>query len=514
MKKLQKLFAVIMIMVLALSMAVSVSAEGENNGKITVTSAVEGQVYTLYQIATLESSTAINYSYKITDDKWEAFLEQDPYNVEVTNGYIRYDGQSIANSELPGFALAAIEYAKANGISAAASLTADSDSVVFENLALGYYAIDSTLGTVCILTTANPEISIGEKNSTTTINKFVKEDSNGTYDKSNDATIGQEVEFLIEVDVTMGAINYIIKDEMSDGLTMGTISSVTYILNEAENHVDYEIVYATEGADAVTAALNGFFGEGNYEAEKFANADFVMKLDNADLVPGTQIEIKYTATVNENAIIAESGNPNDATLYYGENPYVESEKTTTTTFVWDFSVFKYAAATGEEIPLAGAVFQIYDSHDNVKHTISFVDEGTDATTGYPVYRVVMNPVEGDGSFTDITTNADGKFHIRGLDSGVYYLTEIAAPAGYNPLTHDVTVNVMRTGSLSQTASLNYTVANAVDGYIKVLNNTGYVLPGTGGIGTVLFIAIGGILVVATGMLMVVKKRMSKVTFVK
>ncbi len=514
MKRLQRLFAVVVVMALALSMAISVSAEGENNGKITVTGATEGQVYTLYQIATLESSTAINYSYKITDEKWEAFLEQDPYNVEVTNGYIRYDGQSIANSELPGFALAAVEYAKANGIAATASVTANSDSVVFENLALGYYAVDSSLGTICMLTTANPEISIGDKNATTTVNKFVKEDSNGTYDKSNDASIGQEVEFLIEVDVALGAINYVIKDEMSDGLTCGTVSKISYILNETEHLVDYEIVYATEGADAVAEALNSFFGEGNYDAAKFENADFVLKLDNADLVPGTQIEIIYTATVNENAVIAGTGNPNDVTLYYGENPYVESEKSTTTTFVWDFAVFKYAAATGEELPLEGAVFQLYDSHDNVKHTLSFVEVGTHDTTGYPVYRVVINPVEGDGSFTDITTTADGRFHIVGLDSGVYYLTEIAPPEGYNPLTHDVTVNIMRTGSLSQTASLNYTVVNSVDGYIKVLNNTGYVLPGTGGTGTIIFIAVGGFLAIAMGILLVDKKRMSKVTFVK
>lgn len=514
MKKMQKIFSVIMIMLLALTLAISVSAEGENNGKITVTSAVDGQVYSLYQIATLESASEVNYSYKITDAKWEAFLEQDPYNIEVTDGYIRYDGQSVAGSELPGFALAAVEYAKANGIAPTASLEANGDSVVFENLSLGYYAIDSTLGTVCMLTTTNPEISIGEKNSTTTINKFVKEDSNGTYDKSNDASIGQEVEFLIEVDVAVGAINYVIKDEMSDGLTFGSISKVSYILNETEYTVDYEAVYATDGAEAVTTALNNFFGEGNYDAAKFADSDFIIKLDNEDLFPGTQIEIMYTATVNENAVIASTGNPNEATLYYGENPYVESEVSTTTTFVWDFSVFKYAGATGEDVPLEGAVFQLYDSHDNVKHTLSFVEAGTNATTGYPVYRVVIAPQEGDGSFTDITTDESGKFHIIGLDSGVYYLTEIAPPEGYNPLTHDVTVNIMRTGSLSQTASLNYSIANAVDGYIKVLNNTGYVLPGTGGIGTIIFVTIGGLLVIAMGILLVSKMRMSKVAFVK
>lgn len=512
MKKLQKLFAIVMIMALALSLAITVSAEG--SGKITVTSTVKGQVYTLYQIATLESSTGTNYSYKITDDKWEAFLEQDPYNVEVTDGYIRYDGQSLANTELPGFAAGAVAYAKANGIAATATVTAEGDSVVFENLSLGYYAIDSTLGTVCTLTTANPEISIAEKNSTTTINKYVKEDSNNTYDKSNDASVGQVVEFLIEVEVAPGAINYIISDNLSEGLTFGEITSVNYSLNENTVDVGYTAVYATEGEAAVKTALDGFFGEGKYDAAKFADADFVIKIDNDSLVAGTQIEITYTATVNEKAVIAGTGNPNEATLYYGEDPYVESEKTVTTTFVWDFAVFKYAGATGTDLPLAGAVFQLYDSHDNVKHTLSFVEAGTNETTGDPVYRVVIAPTEGDGSFTDITTGESGKFHIIGLDSGVYYLDEIAPPAGYNPLTHDVPVQIMRHGSLSQTASLTYNVANTVDGYIKVLNNTGYELPQTGGTGTVIFIAVGSVLVLGIGMLFVVRKRMTKVEFVK
>lgn len=44
--------------------------------------------------------------------------------------------------------------------------------------------------------------------------------------------------------------------------------------------------------------------------------------------------------------------------------------------------------------------------------------------------------------------------------------------------------------------------------IPVLNQSGSLLPSTGGIGTTIFYTVGGILVAAAGILLVVKKRMS------
>lgn len=49
----------------------------------------------------------------------------------------------------------------------------------------------------------------------------------------------------------------------------------------------------------------------------------------------------------------------------------------------------------------------------------------------------------------------------------------------------------------------------VSGGIQVINQTGSLLPSTGGIGTTIFYVIGGILVVGAGILLVTKKRMSK-----
>lgn len=52
-----------------------------------------------------------------------------------------------------------------------------------------------------------------------TVNKAVKEDSTGEYTDSNTAQIGQEVEFKTTITIGEGAINYVLYDKMSEGLS-------------------------------------------------------------------------------------------------------------------------------------------------------------------------------------------------------------------------------------------------------------------------------------------------------
>ena len=46
-------------------------------------------------------------------------------------------------------------------------------------------------------------------------------------------------------------------------------------------------------------------------------------------------------------------------------------------------------------------------------------------------------------------------------------------------------------------------------YGEIENNSGTVLPSTGGIGTTIFYVVGSILVVAAGVLLITKKRMNR-----
>ena len=113
------------------------------------------------------------------------------------------------------------------------------------------------------------------------------------------------------------------------------------------------------------------------------------------------------------------------------------------------------------------------------------------------------PVTGaDGAITwpentVLTTGANGKLEVAGLDGDTYYLREVKAPAGYNVLAEDVEVKIAPTVSDDGKA---LTLAPVT---VKVENKSGAELPSTGGIGTTIFYVLGGLLVVCAGVLSVV-----------
>ena len=99
----------------------------------------------------------------------------------------------------------------------------------------------------------------------------------------------------------------------------------------------------------------------------------------------------------------------------------------------------------------------------------------------------------------MTTGNTGKFKIQGLDAGRYYLTETQQPAGYNKLKDPIEIVIDENGDIKVDT-------NKVD-EVKVLNNTGSLLPSTGGMGTTLFYIFGAILVIGSGVVLITKKRM-------
>ena len=85
------------------------------------------------------------------------------------------------------------------------AVTATSTTVSFTGLKLGYYLVDSTLGTLCSLDTTNPSVTIQEKNVAPGNEKKVEEDSTGNYGEKNDADIGQTVKFQSTITAQAGA---------------------------------------------------------------------------------------------------------------------------------------------------------------------------------------------------------------------------------------------------------------------------------------------------------------------
>ena len=490
MKHVKKLASILLALVMALALTATAFAEGET-GSITINDAVVGQTYTIYQILDLESyNTSANaYAYKATT-AWNTFINRDDIKgtyVEVdAQGYVTWKGDADAAA----FAKLAQKYAKDNSITNQGSVTATSTTVSFTGLDLGYYLVDTTLGTLCSLNTTNPDVVMEEKNEVPTNVKTVEEDSTGNYGQKNDADIGQTVNFKSTITAQPGAENYVFHDTMSAGLTLNKASikvngvavtdgqgndvagdnyTVSYPSGDGSDGCTFEIAFAQSYLDTITAA--------------------------------TTITITYSATLNENAVIAGEGNPNTSTLSYGNSgdeshtPSGTTPPSETVTYTWDVDVFKYTKDGETEKALADAKFTLSKNADG-SNPIALVSKGNN------VYRVAKTG-ETD-TVTEITTDATGKFTIKGLDADTYYLTETAAPAGYNKLAGPVTIVIGENGVVNGTTE----APQGVD-EVKVLNQSGAELPSTGGIGTTIFYVLGGVLVVGAAVLLVTKKRMER-----
>ncbi|MBR6513628.1 MAG: isopeptide-forming domain-containing fimbrial protein [Clostridia bacterium] len=475
----KKLFAVLLALTFVLSLGTATFAA--DNGTITIDNAVNEATYDIYKMLDFTPVEGKDDAgiYTIVDG-WADFFAAAPatnYFDVVTNGdqttvVLKVDVEEVDQT----LAKAAIAYAEEKSIAATETKTADGTTVQFADLALGYYAIDTSLGTLCALTNTDSDFFANEKNGTPDIDKFVKEDSTGDWVYVNDADIDQKVEYKSTITVGFGTTNYVMHDTMDKGLTFN-------------NDVVVKI-----GDDVVDAA--------NYTVtvNPADNHSFDVAFDNdyiAGLEKDTQLTVYYSATLNEDAYIVDKSNDNTVYLSYGEDHTWTSDEHKTYTYTWKMDVYKFTFGDDDDkLALAGAMFQLTGENGVIK--FSKVDGAA-----VPTYRV-----DADGTLDTIETDANGKFEIIGLDEGEYELVETKAPEGYNKLDDSIAVVITSEYDVTATTKATYEINDATPATIEVENKTGGLLPETGGIGTAIFTIGGSVIMLAAVILLVSKKRMA------
>lgn len=467
MKSVKRISSLLLALLMILTMSVTTFAAGTTGatGSITIDNPMTGQDYTAYKIFDVvynDGKTAYSYTIDSTNE-WFATVklyanttnglkltqvnETDQYVVEKTNAF-----------SAPEFSNA-LKVAESGKTGKKLTVGTDGTASVI-GLDLGYYFVTSTIGTLCNLTTTDPNATIHDK----TVVPFEKKVNKPSAD------VGDTVTYTITGKVPEYAgfsiYTYEITDTMSDGLTFNKDVKVT-----------------VDGVNKTSECTP------KYDVESNANK-FTVSIPVKSYTVGAEIKVTYTATLNEKAIAKIS--TNQATLTYSNDPTDSAEKTTTPpqeqkVYNSKIVIDKYDK-DDQTKKLSGAEFVLYKvvsgankyyKWDDTAQKVSWVDDKDQAT--------VVTTVAGVASFD-------------GLADGTYYLEETKAPAGYNPLEKPQEITV--SGSDTDPSKLTTTA--------EVANSTGALLPSTGGMGTTFFYVIGGIFVLASVVLLITRKRMEKV----
>lgn len=485
MKLIKKIAAIMFAFMMVFSLSTNVNAESgkyeDSDGKITISNAVKDQTYTIYRMLKLESFDGTNYSYTL-ENGWDNFISTGAgkdYLEKNSDGYIIFKSEKNNETDMRLFAKAAFAYAKTAKLNddAKKSVKAISTSVTFEGLPLGYYVVGSTVGSLCELKTTNKEVMITDKNDTPTVEKKIvkyNEDHSENLVDSNSANIGEEVVFKTTIDIKPGAKNYILHDKMDSHLRYDCIMQI-HDNNDNNIVADTGYVVKTTGLTDADCTFELSFTEAFYANNR----------DDIDTKKLNKIYVYYHATVKDDAVVKQEMK-NNTYLTFGENN-TKSNEDYTITKTFGIPVFKY---TGTNTALPDAKF-ILSTDPNCKDSTKTLKFKLNSDNKYRYD-------EKKGT-EELVSLADGMINIEGIKAGTYYLKETEAPKGYNLLKAIQTIEILDDGSIKLNGELK-------TDKVGVQNNTGSLLPSTGGMGTTLIYLIGGALVLGSGFVLMNKKR--------
>ena len=502
MKKTKKLAAVLLALVMLVAFAIPAFAQ-TGDYSITITPTTANHTYNVYQIFSGDiSGTDVNITgtsgYTLTNIQWGSSISGSAAFLEALKNQnsTKYAGCTTAGDVAKALTSAA-DLDEFLGVlntdnhlgTAAATGTATGTSITIELENAGYYLVKDTLAAggenefvSDYIVQVLGEETMAPKGDVAEIKKEVKDINDSTDDaetytewqKSADHDIGDDVPFRISATVSDDYANYdkytfIIHDKECNGLTFKS-ETVEVKVDGTKIGTGYQVVTDSLNDDCTFHVV-------------FENLK-----DIGSVHAGSVITVEYESTLNANAVVGPTGNPNEVYLEYSNNPNAAGTGKTTRDYV---IVFTYQVdvnkVDGNSTPLPGAAFKLEKQLKS-----------------------------GDWSQVGTTTaGANTEFSFKGIDDGTYRLTETTTPSGYNtidPIEFIVTGGHTTTDGttaayVAPTVNLGtFTQENGVFS-TTVENEAGTTLPETGGMGTTIFYVLGGLLVVGAGVLLIVRFRM-------
>ena len=444
MKKIKKIFSVLLTLAMVLGMSMTSFAAPEATAKITVKNLTANDKTTLklYQVVKFNDATS---SWEVTDWVKEA-LKKDSTLVNLSQKPAVINYAELAKNYLPGTPDDKKENVNATSCDfenlevGAYLITAGGDTTSYTVMGTGTYDYDSQYN---LIQPVSKEISAkGEKYT------VVK-----TLQNTNQKFVikGETVKFDINTVFPSYADDNTNRTfSITDTPTGMKVTAVKVYVNGTE---------VTEGEnDAYTVSELGV-------KDKAVTVTFTQDFIGNKNDHATQnVRVEVTAVVTSN----DGSYSNEASSNYDSTPSKVDGKSGTLTI---------AKTTDEENkadrkPLTGAKFSVSkDGKD-----LQFVELKEGEYTLYTEDTVI--PDEKD-AVSEVTVGSDGKVLLKGLGAGTYEIKETLAPEGYS-----INNNIP-----------NATIVADSDENVKidVPDSQLSALPGTGGIGTTIF-TIGGCLI--------------------
>ena len=469
MKKVKKLFAVLLTLAMVLGMSMTTFAAPKDSATITVENA-ENATLSYVQVIRADPTTATGWAFT-SNAIAQCYI--DALNVADAQSAIRKMTSNAATSGELGKALSNVANIAAykpmvqpQTVTEAGvyAIKATEAGFTYNNMAVyvAFTEIKDENGNVINEYPSLADVSVAAK-------KTPIEVSKESTDTDKVVTVGDIVTYTIKTNVPY--------------INPNDVDKTFYIYDEITG-ADY---YLTgEGSVATVKIGNDIVGTiviDSTNAHRF-EVELSHLIDNANSNAGKEVVVTYTAKVTAVTVHNDANAGHKGGSQYGS----DSEDL----YTGQITLTKYNEDGTKT--LEGAGFEVFKDESTTALTfVQDMDGNGKAIKGSYTYSP-------NGTITEVFTGEDGKVIVKGLNIGTYHFEEKTAPKGYsiNADGADASIEIAGekvTAVIQVSSELNDTKLSA--------------LPGTGGIGTTIFTISGCLLMLGAAAMFFSSRRKAR-----